>query len=168
MMHFKLNRKWLHSCVRRKLGRAKFFFTLSYWADQSWKEGRKKVSIVRQKKVLAKSFTSTSLLGPDIFSLRPLDSCGGLHIVNFTNILRAALSRVAKCCSQMRFQSQVDQTKVVFDNQGKNAMQCITFSSGKFQLKLKTHTSKKPACVIGPLFPIFLLTKTIQSQTVSW
>ena len=33
----------------------------------------------------------------------------------------------------MYFQSQVDQTKVVFDNQGKNALQCIMFSLEKSQ-----------------------------------
>ena len=43
----------------------------------------------------------------------------------------------------MHFQSQLGQTKDVFDNLGKNTTQGITFLLGKFQLKLKTHASKK-------------------------
>ena len=43
----------------------------------------------------------------------------------------------------MRFQSQVDQTKVDFDNQGKNASKCVTVSLGKLLLILKTPASKK-------------------------
>ena len=41
----------------------------------------------------------------------------------------------------MRFQSQMGQTKVVFDNQGKNTMQIHYISIKKFQLKLKIHAS---------------------------
>ena len=57
----------------------------------------------------------------------------------------------------MCFQSQVDQTKVVFDNQGKNAKQFDTFSLGKFLLKLKMQASKKvdTACANAPLKAIF-------------
>ena len=43
----------------------------------------------------------------------------------------------------MHFQSQVDQAKVVFDNQGKNASQSVMFSLGKLLLILKTPASKK-------------------------
>ena len=51
----------------------------------------------------------------------------------------------------MRFQSQVDQTKVVY--QGKNAHQCKTFALGIFLLKLKTCVSIKveAVCVNPPL-----------------
>ena len=34
---------------------------------------------------------------------------------------------VYACGKRMRFQSHLGQTKVVFDNQGKNAQQCGTF-----------------------------------------
>ena len=81
--------------VREEEGESKVF---SHYHIEPKKVGRKeekKFPLFVKKKVLAKSFTSTSLLGPDIFSLRPLDSCNGLHRVNFTNILRVASSRVA-------------------------------------------------------------------------
>ena len=37
---------------------------------------------------------------------------------------------VYECGKRMRFQGQVDHTKVVFDNQGKNATQCDIFKLG--------------------------------------
>ena len=35
------------------------------------------------------------------------------------------------------------QNQDLFDNQGRNAMQCITFLLGKFRLELKIQASKK-------------------------
>ena len=43
----------------------------------------------------------------------------------------------------MHFQSQVDQTKVVFDNQCKNAPQGIMFSFGKVPIKIENTGVKK-------------------------
>ena len=45
---------------------------------------------------------------------------------------------VDTCGKHMCFQSHLDQTKAVFDSQGKNAMQCFTIILGKFLLRLKT------------------------------
>jgi hypothetical protein len=42
----------------------------------------------------------------------------------------------------IHFQGHVDQTKVVFNNQGKNAPRWIEFSLGKFLLKLKRSVKK--------------------------
>ena len=52
----------------------------------------------------------------------------------------------------MRFQSQLDQTRFISSNQGKNAMQSDELRN-IFLLKLKTHVSKKveTACVNVPL-----------------
>ena len=44
---------------------------------------------------------------------------------------------------RMHFQSQVDKTKVVFDNHGKNAMQCVAFSLEKNPIKIENACVKK-------------------------
>ena len=41
----------------------------------------------------------------------------------------------------MHFAGKPGQTKVLFNKQGKNTMEQITFLQGKFLLKLKTHVS---------------------------
>ena len=43
----------------------------------------------------------------------------------------------------MHFQSQLDQTSVVFDNQCKNALQGIMFSFGKVPIKIENTGVKK-------------------------
>ncbi len=51
-------------------------------------------------------------------------------------ILKAELQHAVYTCEKsMRFQSQQGQTKIVFDNQGKNATQCDVFSFWIFQFK---------------------------------
>ena len=46
---------------------------------------------------------------------------------------KAELHHAAYACGKhMHFDSQVNRTKVVKDNRGKNAQQCIAFSLGKF------------------------------------
>ena len=43
----------------------------------------------------------------------------------------------------MHFQSLLGQTKVVFDHQVKNSIQCLMISLRKFIIQLKTHLSRK-------------------------
>ena len=58
--------------------------------------------------------------------------------------VKAALRHAISTCGKrrMRFQCQVDQTKVVFDNSSKNAMQLVTFSIRKFLLKVEKSRVK--------------------------
>jgi hypothetical protein len=43
----------------------------------------------------------------------------------------------------MHFQSQLGQTKVVFNNQGKNAPQCVAFQLEIFLFKIEIACGKK-------------------------
>ncbi len=50
---------------------------------------------------------------------------------------------VSACVYRMRFQSQLGQTKVDFNNQGKNAPQCLAFWLEIFLFKIEIVSGKK-------------------------
>jgi hypothetical protein len=63
---------------------------------------------------------------------------------HWKNLIKGSLWHIVYACGKrMRFQSQLGQTKVDFNNQGKNAPQCVAFWLEIFLFKIEIACGKK-------------------------